>query len=218
MKELIPTECHINFADTHASIVFKTNDSTFLKENSANNADTLFEYNAEFYACVDASKCRFTIGKYKLEVSLVKKTPLTKWPSVLKPKPKLDEQHKVSHMKPLDKEQEDNAILEQTTDNFQKTRFTVNKSRVSTSPSSSPSPPPPTTTQSQLKQTSMKNSPPYTDSSQAGKKKLACENTNYGQVGLVNLGNTCYMNAAIQFLINATDLRDYFIGNFQRWQ
>lgn len=34
--------------------------------------------------------------------------------------------------------------------------------------------------------------------------------TNYGFIGLANLGNTCYMNAALQFLANATDLRDYF--------
>lgn len=33
---------------------------------------------------------------------------------------------------------------------------------------------------------------------------------NHGYIGLANLGNTCYMNAAIQFLSNATDLRDYF--------
>jgi hypothetical protein len=34
----------------------------------------------------------------------------------------------------------------------------------------------------------------------------------YGYTGLQNLGNTCYMNAAIQCLVNLTDLRDYFIG------
>lgn len=34
---------------------------------------------------------------------------------------------------------------------------------------------------------------------------------NYGYTGLTNLGNTCYMNAAIQFLVNATHLRDYFL-------
>lgn len=33
----------------------------------------------------------------------------------------------------------------------------------------------------------------------------------YGFTGLQNLGNTCYMNAALQCLINLTDLRDFFI-------
>lgn len=43
-------------------------------------------------------------------------------------------------------------------------------------------------------------------------------NSNYGFVGLVNLGNTCYMNAALQCLINSTDLRDYFLETRQLFQ
>lgn len=38
----------------------------------------------------------------------------------------------------------------------------------------------------------------------------------YGFTGLQNLGNTCYMNAALQCLINLTDLRDYFIGKWNQ--
>ncbi|CAF0738125.1 unnamed protein product [Brachionus calyciflorus] len=62
------------------------------------------------------------------------------------------------------------------------------------SPSSSPSPPP----QPKIKPVKTTN--------------------NYGYVGLANLGNTCYMNAALQFLVNATDLRDYFLVNKEQFQ
>lgn len=34
-----------------------------------------------------------------------------------------------------------------------------------------------------------------------------------GQIGLANLGNTCYMNASLQCLSNIRRLRDYFLGH-----
>ena len=37
------------------------------------------------------------------------------------------------------------------------------------------------------------------------------KNINKGKVGLYNLGNTCYMNSALQCLSNTKDLRKYFI-------
>ena len=37
-----------------------------------------------------------------------------------------------------------------------------------------------------------------------------------GLRGLANLGNTCYMNSALQCLSSIEPLRDYFIGKFRK--
>ena len=176
----------IEFNETNTKIMFKSSDQKFLKENITDDPNVLFEINVELFDKIETSKCHYKVTKFNLEVHLTKKNPLIKWPTVLK------SNENSNHINNQALRTDENHRIKQRT-----------KSCVS--PSSSP----PQSTEIFVKSKNCieTNILPQLVNNKPANKKLY-----NGLTGLVNLGNTCYMNAAIQFIANATDIRDYFIG------
>ena len=198
IKEINSTQCRVDFSETNAKILFKTDDQKFLKENNADDQNAIFELNVEFYESVQTSKCHYKVTKFYLEIVLEKINHSIKWPKVLKPNLDADNLNKTQ-----------STLVRKDDKQNIKQRFNVTKTH------SSPSASPPPSSEKKLNESENVSNSKTTAPLQ---KNVVSENFNYcptglaGLCGLVNLGNTCYMNAAIQFIANATDIRNYFIG------
>jgi ubiquitin carboxyl-terminal hydrolase 19 len=184
----------IEFYETNTKILFKSSDQKFLKENTTDDPNSLFEINVELFDKIETSKCHYKVTKFNLEVYLVKKNPLIKWPTVLK------SNENFNHINTQTLRTDENQSIKQ--------RINITNSYVS--PSSSPPQSPEIIVKS-------KNGLETKIFPQLVNNRLASKKLYYGLTGLVNLGNTCYMNAAIQLIANATDIRDYFIGMMSKF-
>jgi ubiquitin carboxyl-terminal hydrolase 19 len=175
------------------SLTFKTSDISFLKQYNTEDINTKFKWDISLDGCVDASKCTYKINSSTIEINLSKhqSTSSVKWTNAIKPCVSMSEKNEID----LNENTPTNNMPQvSNSGNAKKTTKTTNAAR-SRSASSSVSPSPPQTY----------NRKPVTP------PNPNATNTYYGFVGLANLGNTCYMNAALQCLLNTTDLRDYFI-------
>jgi ubiquitin carboxyl-terminal hydrolase 19 len=203
VKDIDPTHSGVDFSSTSALIRFKTKDEQFLKQNSTGaDASTLFEWNCELFEQVQPINCAFKINKSTMEISLRKNIERS-WSSPIKRS--LEESGKENAKKiNLDSNQaaesHNHLAQQQKTGTLKSTTSNQDSSLSEDGKKPNKMPPPP----DNASFSSSSSSSPVKDEQKALKNF-------YGLTGLVNLGNTCYMNAAIQLLANATSFRDYFL-------
>jgi ubiquitin C-terminal hydrolase len=204
VKDLDPNQTSVEFTETKGLIKFKTNDLKFLSDNNTQDTSTLFEWDVDFYGSVQASNCKYKVNRMNLEINLRKSNQPSevKWRSAIKRRlPNDDDKESITSSASSTSSSTSNVQTKQEKMESAKSFHISRPKSRSRSLSSSPSPPP-TPVPQQQQQTVTAALPPRISSS---------NNAYYGYTGLVNLGNTCYMNAALQFIVNATELRDYFL-------
>jgi hypothetical protein len=223
VKSIDSNQASVEFTETNALIRFKTNDPGFLSQYNCSDPNTLFEWDVEFFDKVQAEKCKYTINKSKMEIELCKiPAKINKWATPIKRvNSKQDEQiasKKINiQQSPTSSSKWIPVPPSQPPPSIKLTNDNNNNRSRSRSPSSSLSPPPSESKQKTCSKNITSNSNLNT-SPKTNDQPITVKPTYYGFTGLVNLGNTCYMNAALQFLINAVDLRNYFIETPQLFQ
>jgi hypothetical protein len=232
VKSIDKSQTSVEFTETNACIRFKTIDPSFLSQHNCSDPNTLFEWNVEFFDKVQSEKCKYTVNKSKMEIELCKiPTKIVKWTNPIKRVNSILDEPIVASKKiniqqsptssskwiPVPPSQPPPPPPIKITNANNRNNNSNNRSR-SRSPSSSLSPPPSETKQKTCSQSTTSTSNSNTSPKSIDQPTINNKPTYYGYTGLVNLGNTCYMNAALQFLINAVDLRNYFIETPQLFQ